>query len=206
MVQSRTGRFSLYGVTALKIELLDDKTVKIVLTKPDMEAFSLTYDDMDYQNANTKRVILKLIDEVKKQSALDLSSGKLFIEAFPYADGGCILYVNILEAAASPIKRKTSFDTPLIFRFDRLDDLVSLSARLNDRYGHIILKNSLYLQEKQYILFLYTYFKMDRQILHLLNEYGSYLGKGAIAASLVREHSKELIKNDAIQTLQNCLY
>lgn len=190
----------------MKIEPLDDKTVKIVLTRPDMEAYCLTYEDMDYKNPDTKRVILHLIEEVKKQASIDLSSEKLFIEAFPYADGGCILYVNILEGSSPAKKRKPGFDTPLVFAFDRLEDLVSLSARLNRQYGHIILKNALYLQENRYILLLYTYFKMDQQILHLLNEYGTFLGKGAITASLIREHSRELIQNNAIQTLEKHLY
>ncbi len=191
----------------MKIEPLDDKTVKIVLSKGDMDCFQLTYEEMDYKNPDTKRVILKLIDEIKKEVDMDLTQGKLFIEAFPYADGGCILYVNVLDSTrpSSPKKYRTSFDTPLIFSFDTLEALTALASSLNERYSHIILKSSLYFMEEKYYLMIYTYFKMDHQITHLLNEYGRYIGKGAIQSSLIQEHARELIHNDAAQIIERYL-
>lgn len=196
------------GVIRLKIEPLDDKTVKVVLSKNDMEGYRLTYEEMDYNNPDTRRVILRLIEQIKKEVAIDLSQGKLFIEAFPYADGGCILYVNVLDvekAGTPPGKHRTSFDTPLIFAFDNLDSLAALSGRLNRRYSHVILKNSLYYMEGSYYLMIYTYFKMDSQITHLLNEYGRFAGKGAVRSSFIQEHAKELLKADASQTIERTL-
>lgn len=191
----------------MKIEPLDDKTVKIVLSRLDMESFQLTYEEMDYKSPDTKRVLLKLIDEIKKEVDIDLTKGKLFIEAFPYVDGGCILYVNILSLAEqeSPKKYKTSFDTPLIYTFDDLDSLSAVAERLNSRYSHVILKNSLYLMEGKYYLSIYTYFKLDSQISHLLNEYGHFFGKGAVSSAFVKEHAKELLHQDAIQTIEKSL-
>lgn len=194
----------------MKIEPLDDKTVKVVLSKVDMDGFQLTYEEMDYKNPETKRVILKLIDEIRNQVDIDLSQGKLFIEAFPYADGGCILYVNVLDLTRaadprSPRKHRTSFDTPLIFVFDDLSSLAALSVRLNARYSHVILRNSLYLLDQKYYLMIYTYFKMDNEITHLLNEYGRFYGKGAVRSSIIKEHAKELLKSEATETLEKYL-
>lgn len=191
----------------MKIELLDDNTVKIMLSKEDMEQFGITYDEMDYKNPETKRVILKLIDTVKKDASIDLSKGKLFIEAFPYADGGCILYVNILNPSGSESskKQKSSFDTPLIYRFVDLSALCAAARCLHERYDHIILKNALYLLEDAYYLSLYTYFKLDDKVSCLLGEYGQFFGKGAVAAALVQEHAKELLDKDAIQTITETL-
>lgn len=194
----------------MKIEPLDDKTVKVVLSKVDMDGFQLTYEEMDYQNPETKRVILHLIDEIRDQVDIDLSEGKLFIEAFPYADGGCILYVNVLDTARGtdvrlPKKHRTSFDTPLIFVFEDLSSLSALAVRLNARYSHVILKDSLYLLDHKYYLMIYTYFKMDNEIIHLLGEYGRFYGKGAVRSSLIKEHAKELLKSDAAQTLEKYL-
>lgn len=187
----------------MKIEPLDDKTVKILLSKEDMESFQITYEEMDYKKADTKRVLLSLIDAVKKESSIDLSKGRLYIEAFPYADGGCILYVNLLGPAGQthPPKHKTSFDTPLIYRFDGLPALCAAAKRLNGRYGHAILKNALFRLDGSYCLSLYTYFKLDDPISRLLGEYGQYFGKGAVASALLREHGQELLAQDAIQTI-----
>lgn len=194
----------------MKIELLDDKTVKVLLSKVDMTAYNLSYEEMDYKNPQTKRVILKLIEEIKKEVKINLSTGKLFIEAFPYADGGCILYVNLLDAgkadALSQKKLKPGFDTPLIFVIDDLNYLGVLSNRLVTRYSHIILKSALYLWESNYYLLLYTYFKMDSEIIKLIGEYAKLYGKGNVQSAIVKEHAKELITNDAIAMLDGCLY
>lgn len=194
----------------MKIELLDDKTVKVVLSNADMVHFNITYDDMDYKNPDTKRVILQLVDQIKREVSVDLSTGKLFIEAFPYADGGCILYVNLIDINSGKSKPgshryKTSFDTPIIFCFKDINALAGLSKRLISQFGHIILKNSLYLYHDKYYLLIYTYFKMDDQLLHLLTEYGQFYGKGSFVSSLVQEHAKELIASDALETLSDCL-
>ncbi len=193
----------------MKIELLDDKTVKVVLSNTDMISLNLTYDEMDYKNPDTKRVILQLVDQIKKEVSLDLSTSKLFIEAFPYVDGGCILYVNLLDlnlkSKSTAKQYKISFDTPIIFCFSDIDSLGNLSKRLLERYSHIILKNSLYLYNGKYYLLLYTYFKMDDQLSRLLNEYGQYYGKGAIMSAVIQEHAKELISSDALEKLVDCI-
>ena len=193
----------------MKIELLNDKTVKVVLSNTDMINLNLNYDEMDYKNPDTKRVILQLVDKIKQEVSIDLSTSKLFIEAFPYVDGGCILYVNLLDLneKSNAVARqcKISFDTPIIFSFSDLDTLGNLSKRLVMRYSHIILKNSLYLYNGKYYLLLYTYFKMDDQLSRLLSEYGQFYGKGAIMSALIQEHAKELIACEALETLVNCL-
>ncbi|WMJ23805.1 adaptor protein MecA [Paludicola sp. MB14-C6] len=193
----------------MKIELLDDKTVKVVLSNADMAQFNLTYDEMDYKNPDTKRVILQLVDQIKREVSIDLSTGKLFIEAFPYADGGCILYVNLLDSTQKNKqgchKYKTSFDTPIAFCFKDINALADLSKRLISKYGHIILKNALYLEQDKYYLLIYTYFKMDEQLLHLLTEYGQFYGKGSLVSSIIQEHAQEIIATEALETLSECL-
>lgn len=193
----------------MKIELLDDKTVKVLLSKIDMLDLNLSYDDMDYKDPQTKRVLLRLVEEIKREIHINLNTGKLFIEAFPYVDGGCILYVNILEASgidySAEKKYKACFDTPLVFMFGDINSLGKLSNRLINGYGHIILKSSLFLFEKKYYLLLYTYFKMDCQLTRLVSEYGKLLGRGVVASAIVHEHSTELIKDDAIGVLAKCI-
>ena len=194
----------------LKIELLDDKTVKVLLSKDDMTMYNLRYEEMDYTDPKTKQVILTLIDEINKEVTINLVTDKLFIEAFPYADGGCILYVNMLGSFKSesitPPKNKSGFDTPLIFLVDDINLLGVLSNKLMTRYSHIILKSALYVWEQNYYLLLYTYFKMDSELINLICEYGTLYAKGNIQAAIVKEHAKELISNDAIAMLDSCLF
>ena len=46
---------------------------------------------------------------------------------------------------------------------------------------------------------------MDAQLTHLLNEYGSFVGKGAVPSALIQEHARELIPSDAAQVLTRYL-
>ena len=57
----------------MKIELVDRKTAKITLTEKDLDAMSISYEDMDYKNPETKRAILDLIERVKEETGLDFS-------------------------------------------------------------------------------------------------------------------------------------
>lgn len=194
------------SVIDLKIELLDEKTVKVLLSKLDMSNLNLTYDEMDYQKPDTKRIILHLIEKIKKEVKIDFSNGRLFIEAFPYADGGCILYVNIIDQVKKVTeKQKSSFLTPLIFSCDDVDILFKMSNAVFLKYDHIILKSTLHLLDGKYYLSLYTYFKMDDDIIKSVNEYGKFIGKGSILSAFLNEHAKKLIEDNAIKVIMNTL-
>ena len=186
------------GGFLLHIETLDEKTIKLVLSSRDMAGLGITYEEMDYQNPQTRRVVRQLLEEIRLQTGADCSSGKLFIEAFPYADGGCILYLNLLEQTGRNAS-KHSFDTPLIFAFPEAETLAQLCCRLNRHFGHAILKTSLYSHQGQYLLLVYTYFRMDREIRRLLEEYGQFYGKGAVCSAAVKEHGTLLLEEDAMQ-------
>ena len=191
----------------MKIELLDDKTVKVLLSKLDMSNFNITYDEMDYQKPDTKRVILHLIDKIKKEVKIDFSSGKLFIEAFPYADGGCILYVNIIDPSKKALEKpKSGFSTPLLFSCDNVDILFQMANAIILKFDHVILKSSLYLMNDRYYISLYTYFKMDDDIIKRACEYGKFIGKGAVISAFVEEHAKKLIDDDAIKIIVDTLH
>lgn len=193
----------------MKIELLDDKTVKVLLSKLDMYNLNLTYDEMDYKSPGTKKVLMQLLDEVKKQIKVDMTKGKLFIEAFPYADGGCILYVNLLDgtelSSPSMKKKKTGFDTPIICCLEGINDLSALAIRLASDFSHMILKSTLYLMNKKYYLVLYTYCKMDSKISAIISEYGKLFGKGAVTAAIIFEHGELIIAENAINLLKKAL-
>ena len=188
----------------MRIEQIDRQTVKVILTQADMDGFDITYEEMDYKDPNTRRVILELLRRIKDEMAVDFSGGKLFVEAFPYLDGGCVLYICTItaEGERKPRSRNTnSFNTPLVFEFGELGMLTAACERLLLRYNHIILKSALYLYENKYRLLLYSYFKLDDKLVALVGEYGSYIGKGSIQSSFVREHAKCLIEANAVETL-----
>ncbi len=187
----------------LKIEIIDEKTIKILLSVQDMQEFHLTYEQMDYNDTVTRKAILSIVQKIRQDTPVDLEMNKLFIEAFPDTAGGCILYVNLIEPQQmQSIKSgKQSFDTPLIFLLGNIDLVAGVSARLLQEYSHLIIHSSLYWMEERYCLLLYTYCRMEKKIICILKEYGSYLGKGAILSAFIREHGKEILNDNAIETI-----
>ena len=156
-------------------------------------------------------MILELLRQIKQEMTIDFTRGKLFIEAFPYLNGGCVLYIctiameNDKTESSASAARRTGFNTPLVFEFDDIDLLTDTCTRLLQQYSHIILRSALYLYENKYRLLIYSYFKLDNKIISLVKEYGHYIGKGTVQSSIVREHAKLLIENNAIEIVSQYL-
>lgn len=194
----------------MKIEQIDRQTIKVILSPLDMDRFDLTYEEMDYKDPNTKRVILELLHRIKQETDLDLNDGRLFVEAFPYLNGGCVLYICTVSGELPPKsrtvqKRTSGFNTPLVFGFKSLELLSAACEHLVLQYNHIILKSALYLYETEYRLLIYSYFKLDDRLIALVSEYGRYIGKGAVPSSVVKEHAKCLLDSGAIETISEKL-
>lgn len=188
----------------MKMEKIDDKTVKVTLSLKDMADYDLTYEQMDYSDPETRRALMEIVKKIQRRTRLDLTSSKLFIEAYPSPDGGAVLYINFIELETfeqSIPKNQKSFDTPLVFEIADIDLVTDICNRLFQEYNHLIINSSLYHCEEIYYLFLYTYCRMEEKIIAILEEYGDYLGKGAIPAALVREHSTEIIGENALETI-----
>lgn len=193
------------------MERLDDKTIKVLLSIIDMTELGLNYEQMDYQDQETKKAIMKIINKINVELSTNLSTGKLFIEAYPYADGGCILFINQVtlhtKDRATSKKYRIGFDTPILYAFKDINAIGALSKRIQAAYNHIIIKDSLYFSQSkgEYYLLIYTYFKMDDKLMHLLSEYGTFYGKGSIAQAVVKEHTKEIINCEALLKLSRCI-
>ena len=191
-------------LNTLKIELVDQKTVKITLDENDLDEMALSFHDTEGAPLETKRAVLSLISKIKEETELDLTGGKLFIEAFPDANGGCVLYVNVIDRGHGGLhtqKTNLEFNSPLMFRFKDLSSLLGASERLFTQYSHLIRKSSLYLLDQEYFLALHSFLKTDDKLIKLLSEYGHYFGKGDIKLSFIKEHARPLIEDAAVETL-----
>lgn len=185
----------------MNIEPLDHQTIKIILSANDMKEYNISYDEMDYNNPTTRKVIIQLLQQVRTQTSIDFSHNKLFIEAFPAQEGGCVLYLNLLGAPAKSTNHKGGFHTPLIFLIDNLEELRRLCNKLYHSYNHLILKSSLYETDESYILMIYSYYKLDARLIAIIREYGSFLGKGELKSQLIGEHATQIVKDKAVEMI-----
>lgn len=116
---------------------INDRKLKITLTKDDMSAYSLTADTIDYNNTETKRAFWSILDEAKHKTGFDAAKDKIYVQIYPSRGGGCEMYVTKLsdrEGRSSPItfSKEPFFFEKTLFRFERLCDLLSACACLSE--------------------------------------------------------------------------
>lgn len=189
--------------TALKIEAPQENKIVVVLTREDMSELDITYEEMDYGNIETRRVIWTLLDRARETLRRDIDpSGKMLIETVPTEDGGCVLYFTVLpqEAALNGRgavrihKERTGFT----YAFASLDALLECAAHL--RGIRPLPKSSLYLLDGTYCLRVQAE-HAPRRIRQMLSEYGVPCADGVMPAAFLREHAKLLARDDAIEKL-----
>lgn len=92
----------------MQIDVLANKTVKITLNRLDMSEYDVKYESLSHKSPDTKRLLVELLAVVRLEKKLDLSGERLFIEAFPKTDGGCMLYISCLESGKTQAKHTTT--------------------------------------------------------------------------------------------------
>lgn len=96
--------------------------LRIHLTKEDLEAFSITVEDFDYDSTRGKRVIWALFDKAREETGFDAAGEKVYIQLYPMEKGGCELFVTKIEKEE---ERKECF---LFSTFDSFYTALTLSS------------------------------------------------------------------------------
>ena len=78
----------------MEIIRINDKKLKITLDDGDMEQYGLSAETMDQGDAETRRVLWRILDEAKHSEGFDTADDRVLIQAYPGRRGGCELYVT----------------------------------------------------------------------------------------------------------------
>ena len=189
----------------MKIVSPQDNKIVVELTNADMTELDITYEEMDYGNIETRRVIWTILDRARHTLCRDIDpSGKMLIESVPTPEGGCVLYITVLESQTRTFgcrgylhvhKERTSFT----YAFSSIGDLTACAARLRENVPSAC-KSSLFLLDGQYRLSVKSELP-PRRVRTLLAEYGTPCADGELPDAFLREHGKLLAENDAIEKL-----
>ena len=86
----------------MNIHKADANKFIVELSPFDMNELDITYEEMDYSDIETRRVIWTILEKVRESTGCDVDpSGRLVIEAAADADGGCILCFTVPETTAA---------------------------------------------------------------------------------------------------------
>lgn len=127
----------------MELLLISENKIKISLTKADLDGYSITSDDIDYDNTETRRVFWTLLDEAKRKTGFDAAKSRIFIQIYPGKDGGCELYVSKISRAEkddeislnvlrelSKISKESKEKKPSVYLFDGMSELIAVCRRL----------------------------------------------------------------------------
>jgi hypothetical protein len=94
----------------MQIDILSSNTLKLTLSRLDMFDLDIKYESLSGKNPETKRLLAHVLKSIRldQKVGFDFTCERIFVEAFPRPDGGCMLYVSSLEADGSGRKRKTA--------------------------------------------------------------------------------------------------
>ena len=161
----------------MEATLVEPGHFKISLSKDEMEALSLRYDDLSYANPRTRRVLHGLLSACGQPFACH---GKLLIEVFPAPRQGCHICYTALQR---PNQAAYAFaDLPAVETALRAWDAAPKHS-------------AFYRWRGQYVLFI-------NEASPLLHEFAAPI---ALTERHAAEHGKCLIAHNAVNVLRETL-
>ncbi len=180
----------------MKIEAIGEEKILVALSDKDLNELDITYDEMDYSNIETRRVIWTILDEAKRSLGKPIDTeGKILIEVTPSDDGGCVMCFTTMPATDYKSKKKLIMKKeaePILFKaMDENAFLDTLSALkcTPDAYKSFDLfsfKNSIY-------FVIYPKLTSTERLTYILSDFGDVFFGEAQLLSRITEHGKKLI-------------
>ena len=161
----------------------------VELSAEDMSELDITYEEMDYSDIETRRVIWTILDRVRESTGRDVDpSGNLLIEAAADAEGGGILCFTvpnerrITAAVKEPAISKTG--NAVVYEFDGADSLLDMIKTVGKE--NLPAANSLYKSKSRYRLVLPKFPGSAEK--KKIEEYGKLIGRNSLAVAATKEH------------------
>lgn len=176
------------------------RNIQIELSPSDLEGLDITFADIDYANAQTRRVIRTLLEMAGVSLGKDIDpSGQMVMEASETVGGGCLLNFTVPDGekragSQKPlIKRKNKNGGAEVWEFRNLESAAGACLAISSAYETV---SSFYALGGKYRLVLEKPFCAD----NILKEFGfKVFGKSALPGTL--ENWKCLAEREAVKKL-----
>lgn len=182
----------------MKIQAPTENRITIELSARDMDALNITYEQMDYSNIETRRVVWTLLDRAGHELKRDIDpSGRMIIEAVPAGRGGCVLKFTLCSDGSRGVRQPPSIkkgENTAVYEFGSIDDVMDAARAL----GRSFENSGLYESGGVYRLLLGE--SVSDAPEHILSEFGAQINSFA-AASHTREHWRCIAEGDALKKL-----
>ena len=128
------------GEFVLEVLKISNTKIKIMLSADDMKRYSLSADELDYNDTKTRAKVWRILDFIKKNHGFEPEGDKLLIQFYPSKDGGSELFVTKLsglsrgnEKFMSKSGNVTMLDSKrTMYSFESLSDLIQASKIISN--------------------------------------------------------------------------
>lgn len=187
----------------MKYDTLSRNTVKITLTEADMRKYSLSNDCISGHTAETKRTLTDFVNRLKEINPLfpEYEPERLFLEAFPRSEGGCILFISTLGREPLDIskdKPKTTRNKMLMLIAGDISSLSGFSRAVFSLSG--VTEAKLYYLGGEFYLIIPCPRGKSSLISAIINEYGE-LSDNGLEISAAEEHGRLLSAENTLKKL-----
>lgn len=188
----------------MKIESTSKNNIVISLSSQDLDELGITYEDMDYKNLDTRRVIYTLLQEASDQLDRDIHpSGKMLIEAIPDPFGGCVLYFTVYQSDADKEEyTQTTSKFTLMCEFGTENDLIDASRVIVNTFINTP-SSKLYTDGNDYRL-IFRCASKHKKLKSMMSEYCKTQTESSNKIAHTKEHWSCLCDTDAIEKLGAC--
>lgn len=179
----------------------EENKICVELTREDMAELDITYEELDYSNIETRRVLWTILDEARHKLGKNIYlTQKMLIEAVPDDKGGCAIIFTVMNEDGNTNGRKRLVklsDAKIICQSDNIDNIGSLAKLLSE--DKKISKSELYTNDKSYRLILYPKVPPCSKMQAVICEFCDIVNDSA--APYTYEHWKKLASPDAVGML-----
>lgn len=178
-----------------------ENKICIELTSEDMTELDITYDELDYSNIETRRVLWTLLDEARHTLGYDIRiTQRMLIEAVPEKNGGCSIYFTVSDEPTGKNGKKQLVKTAgvrTVCQSDNIDSVIELSKKL---FGcECVKRSALFTDGEKYRLILVPRTSFSGDMEAVISEFCDVCDSAVVPYT--NEHWKKLASPDAIGVL-----
>lgn len=172
----------------MKAEITGADSIRILLTADELEENGLTFQRLDDRNPQARAFLLALTRAAGLLLKKDLAVRNLHIEAYPYADGGCLFCLTQNPNEKPP---------PAAAFADSLTALAALCRTLQP-FCSAFLQSSAYRCKNRYVLLLSFHTAPAQSLLDRLH---TAYTESELTEAFLSEHAEVLLAENAVPIL-----
>lgn len=211
----------------MKIEKISDTQIKFILNQADLSERNVELEELISPSEKIQELFRDIMEQAMDECGFCAENSPIMVEAVPVALDGIMIIVTKMESERTNgnkitmltpgkdvqrFKKKTisrgDVDDPGligdvgVFVFNRLDEVIDSSVRLQDRFHG---GSSLFKLEGRYYLVIQNDVPSDKLTMKdielLLEEYGKVFSNSSLTKYYLMEHGETVIKRCAVKAL-----